>query len=87
LRLLLELNALNDQIVCDSKNYGKVQGFIYDELINKTQFKGIHESKSYKFFCFSNIFPPSPAKKGELRYITFSSPNNDLVKLSGSTSG
>jgi CRISPR-associated endoribonuclease Cas6 len=79
LRILLDLEALSDQTVWDSSQYRKVQGFIYDKLIGDTEFKNIHNLKTYKLFCFSNIFPPAIVKCGELRHLLFSSPNNQLV--------
>jgi CRISPR-associated endoribonuclease Cas6 len=80
LRILLGLEALSDQTAWDNSQYRKVQGFVYDKLIANTEFKNIHNLKSYKLFCFSNIFPPSLVKRGQLRHLLFSSPNNDLVK-------
>lgn len=80
MRILFELESINDHTVSNTNDYHKFQGFVYDELIRKTDFEGIHESKTYKFFCFSNIFPPSMAKSGELRYFLFSSPNKSLIK-------
>jgi CRISPR-associated endoribonuclease Cas6 len=53
---------------------------VYDKLIASTEFKGIHNLKTYKLFCFSNIFPPSIVKSGELRYLLISSPNIDLIR-------
>jgi CRISPR-associated endoribonuclease Cas6 len=80
LRILLYLEALNDQNVWDASQYRKVQGFVYDKLIANTEFRGIHNLKNYKFFCFSNIFPPKIAKSGELRHLLVSSPDIHLVK-------
>jgi CRISPR-associated endoribonuclease Cas6 len=80
LRILLDLEALNDQKVWDAGEYRKVQGFVYDKLIANTEFKGIHNLKNYKFFCFSNIFPPIIVKSGQLRHLLISSPNLQLVK-------
>jgi CRISPR-associated endoribonuclease Cas6 len=79
LRILLDLEALSDQTTWGSNQYRKVQGFVYDKLIANTEFKNIHNLKTYKLFCFSNIFPPTIAKTGELRHLLFSSPNNYLV--------
>lgn len=79
MRILLDLEALSDQTTWDSSQYHKVQGFIYDKLIANTEFKNIHNLKTYKLFCFSNIFPPSLVRNGELRHLLFSSPNNQLV--------
>jgi len=78
-RILLELEALNDQKVWDASEYHKVQGFVYDKLIANTSYRGMHNSNTYKFFCFSNIFPPTVVKSGQIRRLLFSSPNIDMV--------
>lgn len=79
MRILLQLEALNDQKVWDASEYHKVQGFVYDKLIANTRYRGMHDSNTYKFFCFSNIFPPTIVKVGQTRHLLFSSPNVDLV--------
>ena len=38
MRILLELEALNDQNIWDASEYHKVQGFVYDKLIANTDF-------------------------------------------------
>lgn len=80
MRILLHLEAVKDQKVWGASEYHKVQGFVYDKLIGNTEFRGIHDSNTYKFFCFSNIFPPSMAKSGQLRHLLVSSPDLQLVK-------
>lgn len=40
MRILLELEALNDQKVWDANEYHKVQGFVYDKLIANTRYRG-----------------------------------------------
>jgi len=79
-RILLDLEALNDQKVWDASEYHKVQGFVYDKLIANTEFRDIHNLNTYKFFCFSNIFPPTMVKTGQLRHLLFCSPDLHLVK-------
>lgn len=61
----MELEALNDQVL-GSMDYHKIHGFVYGTLINSTPFKEIHDNKSFKFFSYSNIFPPSQVKKGQI---------------------
>lgn len=61
-------------------DYHKLQGFVYDKLINTTEFSNIHDSKSYKLFCFSNIFPLHIVKAGEIRNFIFASPNHKLIE-------
>jgi CRISPR-associated endoribonuclease Cas6 len=79
MRILLELEALNDQKIWDASEYHKIQGFVYDKLIANTKYRSMHDSNTYKFFCFSNIFPFTIVKSGQIRYLLFSSPNIDLV--------
>ncbi len=79
MRILLQLEALNDQKVWDASEYHKVQGFVYDRLIANTRYRGMHDSNTYKFFCFSNIFPPIIVKSGQIRHLLLSSPNIDLI--------
>jgi CRISPR-associated endoribonuclease Cas6 len=80
LRILLDLEALNDQKVWGASEYHKVQGFVYDKLIANTEFRDIHNSNTYKFFCFSNIFPPAIVRVGQIRHFLFCSPDPHLVK-------
>lgn len=80
MRILLDLEALNDQKVLDANEYHKVQGVVYDKLISNTEFRDIHNLNTYKFFCLSNIFPPSIVKSGQIRHLLFSSPDLHLVK-------
>jgi CRISPR-associated endoribonuclease Cas6 len=79
-RIPLDLEALNDQKVLDASEYHKVQGFVYDTLISNTEFRDIHNLITYKFFCFSNIFPPTIVKCGQIRHLLFSSPDLHLIK-------
>ena len=79
MRILFEIKALSDQMVGQA-DYHKLQGFIYSKLINSTSFKDIHDNKlSYKYFSYSNIFPPSSVKMGQSRYFLFASPDNAVT--------
>lgn len=80
MRILLELEALKDQTV-GSADFHKLQGFMYEHVIGSTAFSSIHDKKNYKFFCFSNIFPPAPVRTGEKRNILFSSPDRSLTEV------
>jgi CRISPR-associated endoribonuclease Cas6 len=87
MRLLLKLRALKDQAY-DLKYHHKLQGFIYS-LLDGTPYVKLHDKRGYKFFCFSNIFPPRDAKKdpskdmgkGEIRHLLISSPEVGLVAI------
>jgi CRISPR/Cas system endoribonuclease Cas6 (RAMP superfamily) len=61
-------------------DYHKLQGFVYDKLINTTEFSKIRDSNSYKLFCFPNIFPPHIVKAGEMRNFILASPNHNLIE-------
>lgn len=56
MRLLLKLRAAKDQAY-DMRYHHKLQGFVYG-LIEGTPYMKLHDRRGYKFFCFSNIFPP-----------------------------
>jgi len=77
MRLLLRLSAQNDQIDV-SRDYHKLQGVVY-KLIKNSNYDFIHDKHGYKFFCFSNIFPPGNMKTGDLRNFIISSPNKNLI--------
>lgn len=77
MRLLIELEGLQD-CAYDLRYYHKLQGFLYG-LLKGTPYSGLHDRRGYKFFSFSNIFPPRDFKKGEMRHFLIASPNEGLV--------
>ena len=77
MRLLIELEALGDYVY-DLRYYHKSQGFVYG-LLEGTPYGGLHDGRGYKFFCFSNIFPPQDFKRGGIRHFMISSPNEELL--------
>ena len=77
MRLLLKLRALKDQAY-DLKYHHKLQGFIYS-LLDETPYVKLHDKRGYKFFCFSNIFPPEDAKTGSTRSLIISSPDIGMI--------
>jgi CRISPR-associated endoribonuclease Cas6 len=87
MRLLLKLRVLKDQAY-DLKYHHKLQGFIYG-LLDGTPYIKLHDKRGYKFFCFSNIFPPKGTKKdpsesmerGEARQLLISSPEVGLMGI------
>jgi len=64
--------------------YLQIQGLIYN-FLKDTEFKKIHDSKLYKFFCFSNIFPEknshSDNSKKSFYNLIISSPNKGFLKV------
>ncbi len=59
--------------------HNKLQGFLYN-LIRNSKYSHLHDRKGYKFFCFSNIFPPSDSRKGEIKNLIVSSPDKFLIR-------
>lgn len=76
MRVLVTLQA------CTSMRYDscyrQLQGFFY-HLLKGTKYADLHERRGYKFFCYSNIFPPETMEAGDTRYLLFSSPDEQLV--------
>jgi len=77
MRILIGLRALKDQGY-DPRYHHKLQGFIYD-LLRGTPYSDLHDRRGYKFFCFSNIFPPADMRRGDLRHLLISSPERPLL--------
>lgn len=76
MRLLVTLRSLKNAAY-DLK-YGKLRGFLYGLQQESATFNR-HDLKGYKFFCFSNIFPPKDMKCGETRRFIVSCPNPDFI--------
>lgn len=73
MRLLIKLEGLTDYAY-DINYHHKLQGFIYN-LLRDTQYCSLHDKKRYKFFSFSNIFPPNDSKTGDVKQLLISSPD------------
>jgi len=79
MRFLIELQAVKD-CAYDMKYHHKLQGFIYN-LLKGTVYSNIHDKRGYKFFSFSNIFPPKDVKAGVIRQLLISSPDRNFMKI------
>jgi len=79
MRLLIELESSKD-CVYDLKYHHKLQGFIYS-LLRGTPYEELHGKRGYKFFCFSNIFPPKDMQRGERRSLLISSPDESMINV------
>jgi len=77
LRLLLRLRALEDSKYEMQYHY-HLQGFIYG-LLKDSKYSYLHDKGGYKFFCFSNIFPAYHIKRGDVRTLIISSPDEALI--------
>ena len=78
MRLLIKLKSLKD-CAYDIAYYPKMQGFVYS-LLRGTDYANLHDSKAYKFFSFSNIFPAKDFKSGDERQFLISSPDEKLIE-------
>lgn len=81
MRLLVSLQCLGDWAY-DLKYHHKLQGFLYG-LMEGTVYRGLHDRRGYKFFCYSNLFPPKDARAGETRRLLVASPNPNLIQVLG----
>ncbi|HIQ49934.1 MAG TPA: CRISPR-associated endoribonuclease Cas6 [Nanoarchaeota archaeon] len=82
MRLIIQLKAVKN-FVYDLKYYHKLQGFIYS-LLKDTAYSILHDIKTYKFFCFSNIFPVNEdyvINSGEKKFLIISSPDRIFLKI------
>ncbi|MFW6117721.1 MAG: CRISPR-associated endoribonuclease Cas6 [Thermoproteota archaeon] len=79
MRVLIRLEAVKD-CVYDLMYHRKLQGLLYG-LLRDTPYSGLHDQEGYKFFCFSNIFPPRDVTEGNRRSLLVSSPDKELVKV------
>jgi CRISPR-associated endoribonuclease Cas6 len=82
------LQALKEQTY-DNNYYHNLQSFIYN-LIKNTEFGHLHDFKGATSpkqaitpFCFSNVFPYGNMKKGYVKNIIISSPNEEFIFFLG----
>jgi len=76
-RLVFELEAITDNIY-DLRYHHSLQGFVY-RLLKHAGYVGVHDAQGYKFFSFSNIYPPRDAAVGERRSLIIASPDPGMV--------
>ncbi len=57
-----------------------IQGFIWN-IIKNSEFSAYHDIPHFKYFCFSEIFPPTNFKTNESKNFIISSPNKFFIKL------
>lgn len=78
MRLILKF-SINSELQHDAINKYTIQGFIYN-LLHNTDFEHYHDLKGFKYFSYSNIFPVSPFKPGEIKNLIISSPWPEFIK-------
>jgi len=72
MRILIKLKS--HQGIAIFPYFSYIQGLIYS-LLKKSKLANLHKKSSYKFFCFSNLFPET----GKLRNLIISSPNENFL--------
>ena len=77
MRLIIRFEPQEDIAYSQIHNY-LIQGFIYS-LLKETEFEKLHDLKTFKFFCFSNVFPITDFKKFEEKMLIISSPNKYFI--------
>lgn len=77
MRLLLTFVPLNDYPF-DRIYKHTLQGFLYS-FLKQTSFADYHDRATFKFFCFSDIFPIGDFNEGVRKNLLVSSPNRDLI--------
>lgn len=68
-------NFLFTQIRCD-----QIQGLIWN-LLKNSEYSLLHDIPKFKYFCFSEIFPPTDFIEGEEKIFFISSPDKFLIKV------
>lgn len=57
-----------------------MQGMIYNRL-RGTSFEYLHDTKRFKFFTFSEVFPIGDLREGDRRYFIVSSPWEEFINI------
>ncbi len=68
-----------DIFVYEEINKYFIHSFIWN-LLKDTEFSRLHDTKKFKFFTFSNIFPVSEFKFNEEKHFIISSPNDYFIE-------
>jgi len=78
MRLIVELEATENHEYTSITNI-ELQGTFYN-LLKDTRFHNLHDGNGFKFFTFSNLYPPTNYKKRQSKQWIVSSPNKKLIK-------
>jgi len=79
LRVLVRLRA-QDSFPYELGYHHDFQGFIYG-LLRGTGYESLHDKERYKFFCFSNLVPPTRTiSRGSQKTWMISSPDEAFIK-------
>ncbi|AOV95126.1 hypothetical protein AQV86_04345 [Nanohaloarchaea archaeon SG9] len=78
MRVLLKLSSLKDQAYNPSYHVD-LQGAVYRKL-EEAGLEDVHDNRPFKFFSFSNVFPPEDIKQGDNRTFILASSNRKIVE-------
>ncbi len=79
MRLKLSLTP-KQNLPFDKINKHTIQGFVYN-LLKDTEFGEMHNQPRFKFWCFSDMFPPNDFVEGEDKYLLISSPRKEFINV------
>ena len=79
MRIKITLIPENRCVYSEIKPYF-IHGLIWN-LAKGTEFSKYHDLPKFKYFCFSEIFPPTDFKKDEEKYFLISSPDRIFIKF------
>jgi len=77
----VKISIIPEENIC----YSEIQPYFIHGLIwnltKGTEFSKYHDLPKFKYFCFSEIFPPTNFKEGEEKYFLISSPDRIFIKF------
>ncbi len=79
MRLFIKIKSLKNSFY-DIQYFLKIQSVVYS-IIKDTSLNNLHNKNSYKFFCFSNIFPVENFKKDKNYQFIVSSPDQNFINI------
>lgn len=79
-RLVIELTTKEEEMSEESFNKHYIQSLIYSRL-NSQGNSEYHNGNRFRFFTFSDIFPSGSMKKGDVKRLIISSPDDRLIGL------
>ncbi|MGP6220483.1 CRISPR-associated endoribonuclease Cas6 [Caldiplasma sukawensis] len=79
-RLVLQFSTKENEITEDSFNKHYIQSLIYGRLNSQGNLE-YHKGNRFRFFSFSDVFPSGPMKKGDIKKLIISSPDDNLIGL------
>lgn len=78
MRLLIEFESLAEMSYHRLYKH-TIQGYLYS-LLERTNYRTLHDSRHFKFFTFSDVFPLGDLRPGTTKKLLVSSPNPNLIQ-------